>query len=316
MTAQTQTEERAFDPTAVCRRAKDLFVKYFSGCDRDTWQIPDDHEPSERAGLEELARHRLVVKKNSGFRLADRGIEVCMGELDLDVVLGLVGEAKKAPVENVQNSLTVMTFNNFGQAGAMGPHSTATANTFQQFRSDGGPHNGCSEDARIQHERDVAAMRRLMSTIHLPSLEEHIRNLPGYLTDAGLHYFEQFQAVFRDGMFDLYDLDLRRNVERLYGAWSTALSEDQYYRPTSNGILYAFHHHPGDPTLNGEAKRAWSKVKAARQEMADARDAILRRMRSAYLEIDVWEMSEQAFADHQAMMKDIDARLNSPRRRL
>jgi hypothetical protein len=305
--------KRTFDPASIRRRAKALFEHYFSGGDRETWLIPDDDDPSERAGLEELARHRLVTKRNGGFRLASRGVAVLMGELELDVALGLGASSQARPLEASAGTHVSVTYVNHGQVGAMGPQALAAANTFEQ-RSTPPEHEAeKASAARIRHERDVAAMRRAMSAIHLPSLDNHINRLPAYLTASGMWYFEQFEAVVGDGMFHLYDEDLKREVERLWRAWDAAMSEDQHYHSTLSGHQYVFRI-PGDMPLTGEPKRAWARIDGARREMADARNAILGRLRSDYLEIDVTQTSERAFADYCAMDAEIDAEITDLKR--
>lgn len=83
------TTRGQFDPNAVRRHAKSIFEEHFRQCDRRLNVIPE--EDDDRAALKELARKGLAVESRAGgsFLIGPRGVEVCMGEADLDQVLGL-----------------------------------------------------------------------------------------------------------------------------------------------------------------------------------------------------------------------------------
>src|SRR5215216_3338125 len=87
---------RGIDPNAIRRRARAIFEEHFRQFDRKLNVIPE--EDDDRAALKELARKELAVESRAGgaFLLGPRGVEVCMGEADLDELLGL-GRPPDAP---------------------------------------------------------------------------------------------------------------------------------------------------------------------------------------------------------------------------
>lgn len=103
-------QRTGFDPNALRLRAKAIFEEYFSGLDRDINVIPDDDESTN--ALEELVRKGLARRASKGgaYLIGPRGVAVCMGEENLDEVLGLT-VAAQPPV--VAPAPTTIVHNNF-----------------------------------------------------------------------------------------------------------------------------------------------------------------------------------------------------------
>jgi len=94
---QEEEAMNEFDPRSVRLQARETFEKHFRQCNRTLNIIPED--APGRAALEELARKGLAVKNTNGgggFRIGPRGVEVCMGEADLDQLLGFAPPAEVA----------------------------------------------------------------------------------------------------------------------------------------------------------------------------------------------------------------------------
>ena len=149
---------------------------------------------------------------------------------------------------------------------------------------------------RIEHDRDVENMRWLMDTLHLPTLEQHVNELPKRVTDRAMWFHEHFRGVAANPLFNVYDPILRDAVGHLLNGWDTALAHGVQYTDLPNG-RYVFAS-PGDAPLTPDRQVAWDAIEAARREMAEGVSAILGRIRSAYLEIDVQRTNEQAWKDY------------------
>lgn len=112
----------AFDPQTIRLRARALFEEYFRQCDERLNVVPEDKE--DRAAMRELARKELAreTAKGGAFLIGERGVEVCMGEADLDEVLGL------APPKPSAFSIAPTTVNLFsGPVGAVAAAPGASA---------------------------------------------------------------------------------------------------------------------------------------------------------------------------------------------
>lgn len=148
--------------------------------------------------------------------------------------------------------------------------------------------------AEIKHARDLENMRWLMENLHIPTLQQHIMEMPHTLTDQALWFYEGFVGVVNSALFHVYDPVLDTATERLATAWRTALSHDHEYTETPNGTRYVFSS-PGDMPLRGQRQRNWDEIDAARKEMAEAIGKILDRVRGDYLEINLHETNSKSW---------------------
>jgi hypothetical protein len=116
ITPDSPSTASSFDPQSVRLLARSAFEEYFRSCDQHCNVIPEDKEAL--AALRELARKGLARETPTGgaFLIGQRGIEVCMGEADLDEILGLTSSA----VSSLGVALTPTTVNVFhGPVGAV-----------------------------------------------------------------------------------------------------------------------------------------------------------------------------------------------------
>jgi hypothetical protein len=111
------------DPHAVRLHAKALFEEHFRKLDRN-WNVIAEEDGDDRTALEELARKGLARKGKAGsFLIGPRGVAVCMGDEDLDQVLGLVQAAPQAPTAT--GPTVVNNFHGSIGAVAAAPHASA-----------------------------------------------------------------------------------------------------------------------------------------------------------------------------------------------
>lgn len=147
---------------------------------------------------------------------------------------------------------------------------------------------------RIEHDRDVQNMTRLMSAIHLPTLDEFIADLPCKIVNPSLIYWDQFRAVAESSVFNVYDTVLKDAVDRLYKNWLVAVSHDEQYTVPLQGDVHIFHS-PGDLPLPPERQRVWDDIDEAATGMREALDAMLQRLQESYVEVDIAKTSETAW---------------------
>jgi hypothetical protein len=114
----------SFDPQAVRLRAKALFEEYFRQCDEGLNVVPE--EKVDYAAMRELARKELAreTSKGGAFLIGMRGIAVCMGEADLDEVLGLA-PSPVSPLALAVAPTTVNVFHGPVAAVAAAPGASA-----------------------------------------------------------------------------------------------------------------------------------------------------------------------------------------------
>jgi hypothetical protein len=152
---------------------------------------------------------------------------------------------------------------------------------------------------KLEHDHDVVNIRWLMSTIHLPTLDQHISELPHIITDRALLFWEYFNGVVANSLFNVYDLILKGAVDRLYFAWRTALSHDEQYDITPGARIHVFTN-PLDLPLPPERQKVWDEIDTARIEMRRSLDKILERLRGSYIEVNLHKTNAKAWKDHVA----------------
>lgn len=158
---------------------------------------------------------------------------------------------------------------------------------------------------QVKHARDVENMRWLMEGVHIPTLQQHVTEMPHTLTDQALWFYEGFNGVVWSALFHVYDSVLSDAVEKLAVAWRTALSHDNEYSETPSGTRYVFSS-PGDMPLHGKRQENWNEIDTARMEMGEALRTIIDRLRSDYLEIDIHKTNAKAWEGFIGYHKDHD----------
>lgn len=156
---------------------------------------------------------------------------------------------------------------------------------------------------KIKHQRDVETMRWLMSAIHLPTLDDHINELPKLITSRAIWFFENVRGVIDNSLFTLHDQTLSVSVDRFFRAWITAISHDEYYHLSPGGHQNIFTN-PGDMPLTGNKDEAWQEIDAQRPIMRRSLDEILARLKSDYLEIDIQETNKAAWEEYRNFKRE------------
>ena len=167
---------------------------------------------------------------------------------------------------------------------------------------------------KIEHDHDVENMRWLMDTLHIPTLQQHIEEMPHLLTDRAIWFFENFRGVAGNSLFSVYDPILRDAVDKLYVGWLQALSHDEQYHSTPSGKSHVFSN-PGDMPLTGSRQDAWDEIEAGRRDMAAGLTTILDRLRADYIEINIMRTNERAWKGYVDFQRDADARWSGKTKR-
>ncbi|WP_296097191.1 hypothetical protein [uncultured Agrobacterium sp.] len=163
---------------------------------------------------------------------------------------------------------------------------------------------------RIEHDHDVKNMRWLMESLHLPTLQQHVQELPHAISDRAIWFSDSFKGVVANNLFSVYDPVLKDAVDKLYSGWAKALAHDNQYHATASGNVHVFTN-PGDMPLVGARQKAWDEIDAGRQEMHQGLSMILDRIRSDYLEIDIHQTNAKAWKDYVKSQPEFDDQLKS-----
>ncbi|MBQ8103014.1 MAG: hypothetical protein IJ127_08975, partial [Afipia sp.] len=138
----------------------------------------------------------------------------------------------------------------------------------------------------------------------LPTLDQLIEELPHMIIDRSIWFYENFKGIVVNSLFSVYDGVLNDAVQRLYQAWSTVLSHSPQYHDLRSGHAHVFTN-PFDMPLPPQREAIWKEIDVARREMRSAVDAILDRLRSAYIEVSIHKTNAKAWKDYQVFRQEV-----------
>ena len=148
----------------------------------------------------------------------------------------------------------------------------------------------------IKRKRDIENIKWILSTIHQPTLQEHIESAPKIIDGSIFHFWESFRGVFESNLFHIYDKELYERICELYRAWGTSLSFGEFYiNAHSNRYIFS---NPLDMPLDEQQKKAWEIIKNSLNEIRNALKEINKIIRINYLEIDLKEMNSNAWNEY------------------
>ncbi|KVE13425.1 hypothetical protein WI92_14155 [Burkholderia vietnamiensis] len=145
-----------------------------------------------------------------------------------------------------------------------------------------------------------------MSMVHLPTIDDYLRELPKRIADEAAWFAEGFEFVVTSSRFSLYDTALDRSVREFHRAWETTLLYDRYYHEAPSGRHRIFTNQ-GDLPLSGAKERAWEAIDAARVDMGRAFEEMLRRIRTHYVTVEVDKRSDEAWRGYRTHLREVRA---------
>lgn len=145
-----------------------------------------------------------------------------------------------------------------------------------------------------QRSRDVQNIDWFLSTIHLPTLDEFIMEMPWRMSERAVWYWEGFRELMFNSLFHIYDKDLSRAIEEFSESWFCAMAHPDEYNPAANGLYYVFYN-PLDMPLPDDRQTVWDEMDSGRRNMRIGLDRILHIVRDTYLEIDISATNDTAW---------------------
>jgi hypothetical protein len=149
--------------------------------------------------------------------------------------------------------------------------------------------------AELRRQRDLATLTSVLGTIHWPTLDEHVSELPYIMIDPIFYFFEGFHALYTSSLFHIYDAQLAVEMQALHSSWDETVSYGVHYRRISNGN-YVFDN-PNCRPFSYEQEGDWKRIQDAAFVLHQAKKDLLSHIRRDYVEIDIEELSEQAWKE-------------------
>ena len=163
---------------------------------------------------------------------------------------------------------------------------------------------------KVQRSRDIQNIEWFLSSIHLPTLDEFILDMPGRMSDQSLWFWEGFRELMFNSLFYIYDSDLSDAVGKFATNWFATMSHSEEYDPAANGSYYVFYN-PLDMPLSDKRQSKWDKMDLARRNMRQHLDRILHIVRTDYIEVDISETNSRAWKQYREYHQRVQRHLEN-----
>lgn len=146
--------------------------------------------------------------------------------------------------------------------------------------------------------RDLETIKAVLRSIHWPTLDNHIQELPLHIYDPIFHFWEGFNGVVSSSLFHIYDSSAASAIRELYRQWSITVSFGIHYMPKGNGSYIFANPDHRPPTREEEID--WEKIRKAAVALANAKRRFLSRIRRVFEEVDIEKLSDEAWSEYSA----------------
>jgi hypothetical protein len=151
---------------------------------------------------------------------------------------------------------------------------------------------------------NIANLKRVLRTVNIGMLDRHIEICPSYIDTRILYFYEGFKGTLESSHFFLYDKIADKLLNSLLKSWSDSLSTD-VYRDTSDPYIQKFGHVPATGAhLTKKDNEEYEKMAKAIKQLKSTLTKFLNYIRHYYLEIDIDELSRQAYDEWVEFYKD------------
>ena len=155
---------------------------------------------------------------------------------------------------------------------------------------------------------DIMNLTKILSTIHIPSLDLFLQDAPGAVHDRIFHFWESFNGIKNSGLFHLYDPSAKQLIEKVHQYWGESLSFGHCYRNAADYHLYIWGSPPHIPTTKQDEEDL-EKVSIAVNELRKVSKELFQFIRDNYMEIDLNETSKNAIEEYIAFHEEMTTEL-------
>lgn len=163
--------------------------------------------------------------------------------------------------------------------------------------------NSAESPEEKKRARDIENLHWVLSTLHLPTLDQHILDCPNMLMDRVLHFWEGFNGVMTNSLFHLYNQNLAELFKKYHIAFHETVKHGECYHPNINSSAYIFTN-PGDMPLDNDKEQIWNSIKKSAEQMHEIMREILSEIRENYLEISIDDTNREAWREFVQFRKE------------
>lgn len=155
-----------------------------------------------------------------------------------------------------------------------------------------------TKDAK-KHAADVERLNDLLSKIDFSTIDRYLNDTPNMIFNDYMFGIIGTEGIFNSSLWSLHDDKMSDIIESLISAWKETLSYDRRYKSSNNGNYYVFSNNYGyeDPQ---EVKSDEKAIAVAARQLYEAKEALIRRLKTHFPEIDIRVTSQRARDEYHA----------------
>lgn len=159
--------------------------------------------------------------------------------------------------------------------------------------------------SEIKRKKDIENLRKLLNHIHTPTIDKFIDEVPSIVIKDIFYYHDCFREILESNSFNIYDEILIKILTGLNNNWKILMSYGKHYDSERIGNNYKFFLPDYDKPGHVEAWSDYNYLLDVRLKFEKNFKALLKHIRSEYLEIDLDETSKIALEIHEQVNQKI-----------
>jgi hypothetical protein len=151
-------------------------------------------------------------------------------------------------------------------------------------------------EEEIKEGRDIENLKSILYVMPLNIIYEMIDDLPRYLKDCQIHFFDSFNKRISNQDFHIYNRELYTLLTNIQLYWSRCISSGISYRHESEDI-HIFSNF-GDASLDKKQQIEWDNILDARYSLKNDLDNFIDIIRNNYLSINIEEINKSGIQEY------------------
>lgn len=156
---------------------------------------------------------------------------------------------------------------------------------------------------QIKKTRDIENLKSILFVMPINIIYEMLNDLPRYLRDYQVSFFDFFHEKFNSPNFYIYDEDLYTLLINIHSTWYGCVMYGQMYRHGNSGTY--FFSNEGDAPLSKEQEIEWNKIEESRYLLKLNLDEFIMKIHNEYLDIDIETINQQGIQEYLRIKNEI-----------
>lgn len=141
-------------------------------------------------------------------------------------------------------------------------------------------------DIQIKHDRDVSALRRILSLVSTTQIDHHLQSMPEHMFYSAAHIADVLREVLQSNDFKLYDQNALNYLREIADSIRLSLESDPFYTSLNDqGVKRLIHNH--NPAQADKRAAARASSDEACLKLAESLRSFTDYVREHFLEIDL-----------------------------